>query len=124
MIVGIIRPWEIVVIAAGGLAIIDVVWTKGIVNLWRFIRGTTRAVDTAKILAAIADQFKPDDGASLHDRVVQLESNQRQLQTNQRNLQEGQRTMQTMLTEIDNKFDTFIMERMNGGRRSSDPHAD
>ena len=115
MILGTIRVWEMVVIIAGVLAIIDIVWTKGIVRVYRLLKAGEHAIDVSRTLAQIAEQFEPNDGSSLLDRIVKLENNQQQLQ-------HGQAGMQTALEELTNRIDTFIIDRHPGGRRHTDPN--
>ena len=47
--------------------------------LWRALRAIVRMSDAMPTLLSIADEFKPNGGKSLHDRLERLELGQRAL---------------------------------------------
>jgi hypothetical protein len=49
---------------------VGVIWQKGVVPVYRFIKDVVVALDT---LADIAMQFRPNDGTSLWDRLTRIE---------------------------------------------------
>lgn len=57
-------------IAAAAIISVGVIWTKGVVPFWRFIHRIAGAID---VLHGIADEFKPNDGTSLVDRLTRME---------------------------------------------------
>ena len=70
------------------------------------IRNRVHWVDAKKTLEEIAEQFKPNAGTSLHDRVQHIERTQEET---------GKR-----VEDLHDKFDVFIQQRLPGGNRSSD----
>jgi len=100
-------PWQIVVMIAGSATIVEQAWSKGIVPLYRLVRGTVAHIEADPVLLEIAERFRPNAGTSLHDRIIHIE--------------ETQSDHGDQITELATRVDTFIMERRPGGRRKTDP---
>ncbi len=83
------------------------IWRWVFTPAWRGVCGVVRLADAHPVIMEIAEQFKPNAGSSLHDRIQQIERNQED--------------MQTEMESLHNKFDTFIQQVQRGGRRVSDP---
>lgn len=101
------EAWELLVAIAAGGVIVDQVWTKVIVRVWQVMRNTVEHIDADKVLMGIAQEFKPNNGTSLVDRLMRMEQ---KITANTANI-----------AELTNKIDVFILERRPGGQRSSDP---
>ncbi len=57
---------QVAIGVVSGMAAMSVVW-------WRIVVPLARLSDATPVLVEIAAQFKPNDGHSLHDRVVRIE---------------------------------------------------
>jgi hypothetical protein len=95
------------VLAAGAAVILEQLWLKVLVRVWRFVKYGERHVQADPVLLEIAEQFKPNSGASLYDQVCAIR------RTAQRN--------SDAIQEIDNKIDVFILGMQMGGGRFNDP---
>ncbi|GEM_PF-3290782 len=87
---------QIVIGVATGMAAMSVVW-------WRIVVPVARLSDATPILVEIASQFRPNDGHSLHDRVVRIERTGEHLEAElaglQRQLSDVQRTLERLMIE-------------------------
>ncbi len=57
---------QVAIGVVSGMAAMSVVW-------WRIVVPLARLSDATPILVEIAAQFRPNDGHSLHDRIVRME---------------------------------------------------
>ena len=98
------ETWQTTVAVTIGLGAV-----LGVLKLWVVpaVRELVHAGDAHPTLMEIADQFKPDDGASLHDRIVHIERKQDEICDG--------------IEGLHNKVDLFVTQRMAGGMRSTDP---
>ena len=71
-------PFELLGWIAAAIIAVGVIWSKGIVPTAKWIRSTAtqirqalRIIDT---LADIANEFKPNGGHSLHDKIARIEA--------------------------------------------------
>jgi len=109
----------LVLIAAIALLLsqLSTIWHKGVVPLWHFITGTVDVFEVQPTLVTIARQFRPNEGHSLRDVIDRIETE----------LAETSRAVEEQaddIAEIRNLLETFIIQRQEGGRRSTDPHVD
>jgi hypothetical protein len=99
--------WELILVIAGAGVVLDQIWTKVILRLWRVIHGTIVHIDADRVLMDIARQFKPNAGNSLVDQIRSIE---KQIADTAGNL-----------TELANRVDLFIIDQHPGGNRHTDP---
>jgi hypothetical protein len=71
-------PLEVLAWISGSVIAVGVIWSKGIIPTAKWVRRTTsqakRTLGIIDTLADIAEQFKPNGGNSLHDKVTRIES--------------------------------------------------
>lgn len=124
-------PWHIVLELVIVLAAAAWVWSKALKPAWRFLTGVVNQRDRQnklnkfadhwrdmddvqrdaarwEILREIADQFKPNGGETLYDKVAQAAKDRAEIRAD--------------IEEIKNLLEVHIVERRNGGRRKTDPH--
>jgi len=97
--------WEHpLVLGVGGAAVliagISTIWGKGIVPttraIKRFFHALTRFAASVDVLFDIADQFKPNGGNSLFDRIKRIEDNQTTTHTD---ISEIKRQLENVITQ-------------------------
>ncbi len=81
-------------------------WRWLIKPLWKGVRGVVYFSDATPVLMEIAEQFKPNAGTSLRDTVDRIERRQDDLND--------------ALVSIEDKIDTFLINRQPGGQRATD----
>ena len=82
--------------------------------MWEAMKAKVRWDNATPVLLGIAEQFKPNDGETLHDRITQLEANITRIERNQQSVCEK-------IDALANRFDVHIMQIQPGGKRSTDP---
>ena len=93
----------IIVLSGAALAAL---WRWFLKPLWVGLRGVVHFVDCTPVLLDIAEQFKPNAGTSLRDTVDRVERRQDDLSDK--------------LVSIEDKIDTFLINRQPGGKRITD----
>ncbi len=64
---------EVLVIVAAALGALAVIWRKGLLPVVKFFRAVDRIAEAMPVLIEIADEFKPNGGASLRDSFDRIE---------------------------------------------------
>jgi cytolysin (calcineurin-like family phosphatase) len=69
---------EVLAWLSAAIIAVGVIWSKGIVPVAKWIRSAAtqvrRALGIIDTLADIADEFKPNGGHSLHDKIARIEA--------------------------------------------------
>lgn len=77
---------------------------------WCAVRGVVHWVDATPVLMEIAEEFKPNAGSSLRDRIDSIEGT----------IHRHQAEANTRFDSIESKIDAFILDRRPGGQRHTD----
>jgi len=87
--------WQIILVIAGSGVVLEQVWEKVIVRLWRFIKFGEKHVNADPVLMEIATYFRPNGGTSLPETIQRVD------RTLMKNCQD--------IETLNNKFDGFIV---------------
>jgi hypothetical protein len=70
-------PVEALGATAASIVAVGVIWQKGVRPMWRAKKAVSRAIHAIEqagpVLLAIAEEFKPDHGESLRDRIDSID---------------------------------------------------
>lgn len=99
--------WQLILVIAGAGVVLEQLWLKVVVRLYRLFKYGERHVLVDAVLLEIAEQFKPNGGSSLYDQIQFMQGS---IDNNR-----------LAVEALDNKFDIFILGRVAGGDRSTDP---
>jgi hypothetical protein len=103
-----ILTWIVLLAAAVGA--VGLLWNKTIRPVAKFI---AEWPDAYKVLLEISDEFKPNDGHSLVDRIETLEQGQQ-------TLEQGQQDISTWMGNITRQLETHLVDLPRAAERSSD----
>lgn len=94
--------FRFLVASAAGVTAISILWQKAIKPI---VRAATALITSATTLAEIAEQFKPNHGSSLVDRISRIENELMDVRTVGMTSLQQHSDLAATLTELANRLD-------------------
>lgn len=117
-------PWTTIVSGVVLVAAVVYAWKNALSPLWGFLRGRVHKQDESEILSEFVEHIVASGGVEANQEMwVVLKKFAAQMPPNGGpTIWESLEAHAKALEAIENKLDTFILQRRPNGRRSYDPH--